>query len=126
LSSLEHTPDILPSFAGFDKIEHFLEYYVFGYILLRAIIILKRQDRSRYASFIVIAVGILYSISDEWHQSFVPGRDPSITDVMFDGLGIITAVLTFRPLRNWLKPLSAIEKFFEETLQNEKRIGHHN
>jgi VanZ family protein len=30
---------------------------------------------------------ILYAISDEYHQSFVPGRVPAVHDVMLDSLG---------------------------------------
>ena len=36
---------------------------------------------------------ILYAISDEFHQSFVPGRHPSWVDVLvFDGVGAIIAL----------------------------------
>ena len=30
---------------------------------------------------------VLYGISDEYHQSFTPGRSPKATDVLFDTLG---------------------------------------
>lgn len=30
---------------------------------------------------------ILYAVSDEWHQSFTPGRSPSFLDVIIDGAG---------------------------------------
>ena len=30
---------------------------------------------------------ILYAVSDEWHQSFTPGRSPSFLDVVIDGAG---------------------------------------
>jgi len=32
-------------------------------------------------------VGTLYGASDEWHQSFVPGRDSSLADLGMDVLG---------------------------------------
>jgi hypothetical protein len=34
---------------------------------------------------------LAYAASDEWHQSFVPGRGPSPVDVLIDGLGALTA-----------------------------------
>ena len=34
---------------------------------------------------------LAYAVSDEWHQSFVPGRGPSPVDVLIDGLGALTA-----------------------------------
>ena len=38
-------------------------------------------------------VGALYAASDEFHQSFVPGRGPSIIDVGIDSLGVFTGIL---------------------------------
>lgn len=40
-----------------------------------------------------VAVGfaVLYGISDEWHQSFVPGRSPDVWDVVADGAGALLA-----------------------------------
>lgn len=34
---------------------------------------------------------LLYAASDEWHQTFVPGRHGSIVDVAIDGIGIAFA-----------------------------------
>lgn len=34
---------------------------------------------------------LAYAASDEWHQSFVPGRHPSALDVLIDGIGALTA-----------------------------------
>lgn len=30
---------------------------------------------------------VLYAVTDEWHQAWVPGRHPSGWDVLIDGLG---------------------------------------
>lgn len=32
---------------------------------------------------------LLYGVSDEWHQSFIPYRGAKITDVLIDGIGIV-------------------------------------
>lgn len=37
----------------------------------------------------------LYGISDEFHQSFVPGRTPEVLDAVADGLGAATMSLLF-------------------------------
>ncbi|MEZ4645984.1 MAG: VanZ family protein [Chloroflexota bacterium] len=29
----------------------------------------------------------LYAVSDEWHQSFIPGRNATVMDVMIDSVG---------------------------------------
>jgi|SRR5688572_6822734 len=34
-------------------------------------------------------IAVLYSATDEWHQSFVPGRHPTLTDIGIDALGAI-------------------------------------
>jgi len=36
---------------------------------------------------IALALTLLYALSDEFHQAFVPGRHPDPWDLMFDGLG---------------------------------------
>jgi VanZ family protein len=38
---------------------------------------------------LLITVG--YAGLDEWHQSFVPLREPSVRDVMIDGTGALLA-----------------------------------
>lgn len=46
--------------------------------------------------------GIAWAVSDEWHQSFVPGRDPSVGDLAADAAGLliggVLAALAFRTL----------------------------
>jgi|HigsolmetaAR202D_1030399.scaffolds.fasta_scaffold06631_7 VanZ family protein len=44
-------------------------------------------------------ITLLYAISDEWHQSFVPGRNPALRDVVIDACGAATALLIFYWLR---------------------------
>jgi VanZ family protein len=40
-----------------------------------------------------MAAALAYAISDEWHQSFVPGRGATARDVAIDGIGIALAAL---------------------------------
>ena len=35
---------------------------------------------------------VVYGLTDEWHQSFVPGRDPTLLDVVIDGVGAVVGV----------------------------------
>ncbi|QYK52745.1 MAG: VanZ family protein [Fimbriimonadaceae bacterium] len=37
--------------------------------------------------------GLLFAISDEWHQTFVPARGGRATDVLIDSIGICLAAL---------------------------------
>jgi VanZ family protein len=34
-----------------------------------------------------------YALSDEWHQAFVPGRTPSLSDLGVDALGALCALV---------------------------------
>ena len=36
---------------------------------------------------------VIYALSDEFHQSFVPGRDGNIVDVLIDSSGALVGIL---------------------------------
>lgn len=51
--------------------------------------------------WIAWAVAVLYAVTDEFHQSFVPGRGPAAFDVLFfDNLGAITGLWLFEKYGN--------------------------
>jgi VanZ family protein len=70
---------------------HFAEYAVLAALLWQALRHTPRLGRRAVALAFVLAA--LYAISDEWHQSFVPGRYPDIRDVLVDVAGALTALL---------------------------------
>lgn len=39
------------------------------------------------------AGAVLYGLTDEWHQSFVPGRTPDVRDIGVDAIGATVGVL---------------------------------
>lgn len=41
---------------------------------------------------VAFVMTVLYGVSDEFHQSFVPGRDASLFDVVVDGIGAAVAL----------------------------------
>jgi VanZ family protein len=46
--------------------------------------------------WLALLLAVLYALTDEFHQSFVPGRHPSWLDVLgFDGGGAALALLVF-------------------------------
>jgi VanZ family protein len=49
-----------------------------------------------------VALTILYGISDEIHQRFVPGRHGQLSDVLFDTGGALAMILFIRRIR-WLR-----------------------
>ena len=40
-------------------------------------------------------LALLFAISDEYHQSFVPGRSAWLVDILIDGLGSLIGTLTW-------------------------------
>lgn len=76
------------------KAGHVIEYFILGWLLFRAI----RADRAGWSwrwALAAIAVAALYAASDEWHQSFVPSRTPSVWDVLIDTIGASLAQVLF-------------------------------
>lgn len=71
----------------FDKVLHLIEYSVFGFLAARAFRNSTNEMFIRNCAIIGIAITLLYGISDEIHQFFVPGRSFSIFDMLMDGIG---------------------------------------
>ena len=46
-----------------------------------------------YKFGISFLVGLIYAITDEYHQSFVAGRGPSATDVCIDTAGVCIGIV---------------------------------
>jgi VanZ family protein len=77
--------------------------HAFGYGLLALSYLrgLQGENKNVITSWFYIAWGmaVLYSATDEFHQSFVPGRHPAVTDVLIDALGAALALFIF----NWFR-----------------------
>jgi VanZ family protein len=80
------------------KAGHFTEYAILALLAARAFRTSTSElFRTRWF-WISLLLVIAYSLSDEFHQSFVPSRTASIYDSMIDSLGGLTA-LTFLAVR---------------------------
>jgi VanZ family protein len=72
------------------KTAHMVEYAIFTILLSRA---LKASGVEKKEALIYsVILAILYGVSDEFHQSFTPGREPKLRDVVFDAMGSVLAV----------------------------------
>jgi VanZ family protein len=65
------------------KLAHLAEYAVLGALLYRA---LRREPAA-------IALGSLYAVTDEVHQTFVSGRQGSPLDWLIDTVGVVAGAL---------------------------------
>ena len=82
----------LPLLMGFDKLLHVIAYSsLAGTFLYGLYPSIHGSNRSAVA-IVVILFCTLYGISDEYHQSFIPGRFDSVWDVLADGLGALLVV----------------------------------
>lgn len=66
-----------------------------GYALL-ALANLRALGWDRKRLWLAWVIAVLYSASDEFHQSFVPGRHPALADVGIDALGAAVGLLLWR------------------------------
>lgn len=73
---------------GLDKVTHLICYAGFGYVLLRAF---RKAGKRDFVAVWAVLIVVLYGVSDEFHQTFVPGRDFELWDIVFDGLGGLLA-----------------------------------
>lgn len=78
-----------PSIPGVDKALHFGAYAVLGWLLAFA------ADRSRLPLAVAVGLGLLYGITDEIHQMYVPGRSPDLLDWVADAAGVAAATFLY-------------------------------
>lgn len=74
-----------------DKAAHMILYAGFGFLLFYTIHNASNPAFRNHAFLLAIIIGILYGASDEFHQSFVPGRSANTWDLAADVLGVSTA-----------------------------------
>ena len=68
------------------KIAHFSLYALVGFLLMALFSTYNINEKNKIISTIII--GAIYAISDEFHQSFIPGRSGQVSDVFLDTLGV--------------------------------------
>ncbi len=89
---------------GFDKIQHFLEYAAFGFLIARALQVLARAGSSPWRRILIATMlGAAFGATDEIHQYFVPNRDSSVFDLIADTLGTAVGALSWHVLATTLR-----------------------
>ena len=83
----------LPAVAGliWDKLQHASAWMGLTLLALRATHA-GRGPMRWGATLAAASLGVAYGFADELHQSFVPGRDSSLLDVLADTVGTCCAV----------------------------------
>jgi VanZ family protein len=87
--SSQRRPDLFSDTPDF--LLHGSGYFLMGVLAIRAVGGGLASPRSVAVVAAGVAIAVLYGASDEWHQSFVPGRDASFGDLLADSAGAISA-----------------------------------
>lgn len=79
-------PDDIP-----DVSLHAVAYFGLALLLIRAIAQERWQGVTPRALVLAFVLATAYGVTDEWHQSFVPGRHPDWDDLRADAIGALAA-----------------------------------
>lgn len=94
---LSAQPDLSSGLGTIDligrKIVHAAEYALLSFLWWRA---LRTVVPARTALLLALGISVGYAASDEYHQSFVDGRNGSPLDVAIDTAGAGAAALAIR------------------------------
>lgn len=99
----------MPEFVGFDdasraelisrlqfivrKGAHFTAYAVLGFLTMQVLLALSSRIRLLPRLFAAWGGCIIYAVTDEVHQYFVPGRAMQLRDVVIDSCGALFGIL---------------------------------
>lgn len=76
------------------KLAHIIEYLLltlsYYYSISKTF---KSSGNFQKTFFIAFLLGLFYAITDEYHQTFIPGRVGTYEDVLIDSVGILTGYL---------------------------------
>ncbi|MBZ4650931.1 VanZ family protein [Thermosipho sp. (in: thermotogales)] len=87
------------------KFAHFGVYFVLGVLMMNA---LRTSGVIGFKGFLFSLIFcILYAISDEVHQLFVPGRGAQVTDVMIDSLGSFVGIGMYKVIGKFKKVIAS-------------------
>lgn len=106
------------------KTAHIVEYAILTTLSYRA---LKMSGvEKKKAGYFSIFVSMLYGLTDEFHQSFTPGRDPQPRDVFFDTIGAVFAIYYIWNLlprhQKSNKLFSTIYKFINGNKEEKRKV----
>ena len=81
------------------KNAHFFAYLLLGMLSLNAL--RKSRVENRKSLVLAFAISVLYAISDEVHQLFVPGRSGQVSDVLLDSTGALVGIVLYAVISRW-------------------------
>ena len=85
------------------KLAHIIAYLILGFSMF--LVVCAYTPNARKAILVSILFVCMYAITDEFHQTFVPGRSGEVRDVLIDttagaaGVLVTYAIIRWRALR---------------------------
>ena len=73
------------------KLAHFSIYTLVGIFIMAFMFTFNTKLKVQFG--VSLLVGLIYAITDEYHQSLVPGRGPSAMDVCIDTAGVFMGII---------------------------------
>ena len=77
------------------KTAHMIEYAVLYFLVHRALSENQEKINKKVLIYSLILC-LIYAFSDEWHQTFVAGREGTLRDVGFDSIGMLLSLNQIR------------------------------
>lgn len=74
------------------KTAHFSIYAMLGIFTINFVVTISNKNIHKNIIYTILFC-FIYAITDEFHQSFIPGRSAEIRDVLIDTLGALTGIL---------------------------------
>ena len=84
----------LPHFTAMvnDKIIHASIFFILGLLVYRALEPRHQVNKFNWSRLVIaVAAVIIYGVTDEFHQAFVPGRNVDVLDALADAMGGLLA-----------------------------------
>lgn len=73
---------------------HFFAYMVLGFLMYHSVRLFSERKPIENVLFALI-LSVIYAMTDEWHQTFIPGRSGELRDVLIDSVGSLTGILIY-------------------------------
>lgn len=89
LNNINITPDIEMLHILIRKCAHMTEYALLSITAIWALYGIKRKIIFGYV------IAVIYAVTDELHQLYVPGRSGNITDVFIDAFGALIGIMVY-------------------------------
>lgn len=95
-------------FVIFRKVAHLTEFFLLGFLLINVWADGKKDIGIKYI-IVAILIACLYAVSDEYHQTMIPGRSGEVKDVIIDTTGASMGTITYYEMFKMFKKRKSIK-----------------